>query len=152
MSKERGARATLPLAFILHFFTALLLVAVLIAWIAECKVQAQNGDSNNHVMQDGLWICSMQFRAADFDDKVWETSKNGVTLTYTVVEQLAKQNECKRLNADNIKPIGLFIQNATSGRPYQLVRVSDGKQEDWSPLDMYVAYMRFHVVRKPDAK
>jgi hypothetical protein len=132
----------------LHFSMALLLA---LAFIAGCKVQAQNGDNaiaqhgDNAIMRDGLWICFTPASTVSLDSKLAETSRSGIKLTRTVIEQLVQQNgNCKRLDADNIKPVG-FSPEAS----YSIVRVSDGKQEGWTPLDMYVAYMQFHVVRKP---
>ena len=115
------------------------------------KVQAQNNDKaveQNNLVRNGLWICSTPVSTIDLDRKLVEASQNGIKLTHEVTEQLVQQNgNCERLDADNIKPIGVFPEAS-----YQIVRVSDGKQEGWTPLEMYVAYMRFHVVRKPETK
>lgn len=100
------------------------------------------------VLHEGLWICLTPASTVSLDSKLVETSRNGIKLSREVIDQLVQQNgNCERLDADNIKPVG-FSPEAS----YSIVRVSDGKKEGWTPLDMYVAYMEFHVVRKPEAK
>jgi len=106
-------------------------------------------DQPNHgdAMHDGLWICLTPASTISLDSNLAETSRSGIKLTRTVIEQLVQQNgNCKRLDADNIKPVGFFPEAS-----YSIVKVSDGKQEGWTSLDMYVTYMQVHVVRKPEA-
>lgn len=84
-------------------------------------------------------------------EKFVTTSQNGVKLTPTVTDQLvrAQNGDCERLDADNIKPVastGDFLLDAG----WSIIRVSDGKQAGWTDIDMYIAYMQFHVVRKAE--
>ena len=122
-------------------FAALVSMAVVLIAVAQAP-EAQNDDKT---VRDGLWICLTPASTVSLDSKLAETSRSGIKLTRTVIDQLVQQNgNCERLDADNIKPVG-FSPEAS----YSIIRVSDGKKEGWTPLDMYVAYMQFHVVRKP---
>ncbi len=160
-STSVGARATLPLAFILHFFTALLLVLAFIAWITGCETQAQNSNNpadQRHIVhnynasrafQNGLWACDLGFQASDLDSKIYDIQRKGVEVTHEIINQMANINKCRRIDSDNLKPINFFIY---SGPKPAIVFISDGKQDGWTGMASYVAYMQFHVVRKPEAK
>src|SRR5260370_40915359 len=112
-----GARATLPLAFILHFFTALLLVLALIAWFSGCKAKAQLSSedeslqaiSQAHIVDDGLWMCMAPLNAHNLDGSLETAVQTGITLTRPVVNQIVistYDDVCKRVDADDLKPIG----------------------------------------------
>jgi hypothetical protein len=160
---KRGANKTameVSKPLLLAFFTALLLALALIAWFGGCKAQAQmNSDDEklqaiiqSHAADDGLWLCDTPATTHNLDTDIAMTVQTRITLTTSILEQISYKWACKRVDADNLKPIGYL-----SG--WDAVRVAGGPHGKgmqtivgWAPMSFYLAYMQRHVVRKPDAK
>lgn len=131
---------------------AVLVTAVLS--IAGCNVQAQSGKTATvNVFESGLWICGSPIGINNLRGKMRDTSNSGVKLTFTIIGQMAEteNGDCKRLDADNIKPIA-SAESSSLDAGWSIIRVSDGKQAGWTDIDMYIAYMQFHVVRRAESK
>lgn len=119
---------------------------------AGCKVQAQSSKTAIvNAFENGLWICGSPIGINNLRGKMRDTSNSGVKLTFTIIGQMAEteNGDCKRLDADNIKPIA-SAEGSSLDAGWSIIRVSDGKQAGWTDIDMYVAYMRYHVVRKAE--
>jgi hypothetical protein len=142
------------------FFMALLLALALIAWFGGSKTHAQLSREDemlqaiiqSHAADDGLWLCDAPAGTHNLDSDIAMTVQTGITLTTPILEQITHKWACKRVDADNLKPIGYL-----SG--WDAVRVAGGPRGKgmqtivgWTPMSMYLAYMQRHVVRKPDAK
>jgi hypothetical protein len=141
------------------FFTTLLLALALIAWFSGSKAQAQmSGDDErlqsiiqSHIVDDGLWMCMAPLNAHNLDGSLETALKTGITLTRPVLNQVVNStynDVCKRVDADNLKPIGYLAGWDTvrvAGKPH-----GKGMQTivGWTPMSMYLAYMQRHVVRK----
>jgi len=57
--------------------------------------------------ETGLWVCHNGGDAASLDDDIANTG-NKVTLTRKAIDELAGNNKCYRIEADNIKPCLLY--------------------------------------------
>ncbi len=126
-----GARATLPLTFILHFFTALLLVLGFVGWTAGCKVQSQNNQAHNGNKNDMILICNSPLGLETVAKLINELNENNITLSDAEAEQLFKRNGCHMADADSFRIIG-SPENSKG-----MIEVQNGKEEGWTPTAMY---------------
>lgn len=109
-------------------------------------VRGQSKGLDPHYFETGLWVCDGGGAAGGLDDDIANVG-NSVTLGRAAIDELAKNNKCWRIEADNIKPIS-FATITSTGCSLQ-VRWGDGKRTAWVGIRSYLTYMEFHVVRKP---
>ncbi len=72
--------------------------------LSAIPAHGQSKGVDPHYFETGLWVCNGGGDAASLDDDIANIGNN-VTLTRTVIDELASNNKCHRIEADNIKPI-----------------------------------------------
>lgn len=99
-------------------------------------------EADAELFKSGLWLCSDAGNPYSLDRDISDVYSHGVKLTYSILDELAKQHGCVRADSDALKPIDLYGD---------MWKVSDGKSTGWASTKFYFAYMNFHTVRKADA-
>ena len=110
--------------------------------------RGQSKGLDPHHFQTGLGVCTGGGDAYNLDEDIARIGDN-VTLSRSALDELAANNKCRRIEADNVKPINFSALASTFA--LQVVW-GDGKQTGWVGMKSYLAYMRFHVVRLPEKK
>ncbi len=70
--------------------------------LSAIPAHGQSKGVDPHYFETGLWVCNGGGDAASLDDDIANIGNN-VTLTRTVIDELASNNKCHRIEADNIK-------------------------------------------------
>jgi hypothetical protein len=128
------------------------LIVVTISFVNQAKAAPPQSEAAAHIRQaleNGGWLCDSPQSANDFWSKLGVAQNAGVEIKVSDMDSIAKKSGCGYVKSDHLKL--MEVDGSTA------LKVSGDANDNpkaiytgWVRPQEYVAYMRTHVVRKPN--